>query len=77
MPKTCQRDPVPPLAALAVLLGLLHLIGIGRQLFGRYPLFSPERGESVLACAAVLLIGICAAVPLVRVLYKRHFQKRG
>lgn len=77
MPKTCRRDPVPSLAALAVLLGLLALTGIGRQLFGRYPLPSPEREEGLLACAAVLLIGVSAAVTLARVLYGRYFQKRG
>lgn len=77
MPETCRRDPVPSLAALAVLLGLLPLTGIGRQLFGRYPLPSPERERGILACAAALLIGVIAAVTLARVLYGRYFQKRG
>lgn len=77
MPQTCRRNPVPSLAALAVLLGLLPLIGIGRQLFGRYPLPSPERERGILACAAALLIGVSAAVTLARVLYGRYFQKRG
>lgn len=77
MPQTCRRDPVPSLAALAVLLGLLPLTGIGRQLFGRYPLPSPERERGILACAAALLIGVSAAVTLARVLYGRYFQKRG
>jgi len=77
MPKVYRKNPVPPLTAMAVLLGLLPLFGIARQLFGRYPLPSPEREQGVLACAAFLLIGISAAVTLARVLYGRFFQKRG
>ncbi len=68
---------MPPLAALIVLLGLLPLTGMGRQLFGRYPLPSPEREEGFLACAAALLIGISAAAALIRVLCRRYLEKRG
>jgi len=77
MPKIYRKNPVPPLIAMAVLLGLLPLFGIARQLFGGYPLPSPEREQGVLACAAFLLIGISAAVTLARVLCKRYFQERG
>jgi len=77
MPRRYQKDPVPPLAAMVVLLGLLPLFGIFRQLFGSYPLPSPEREQGILACAAFLLIGVSAAAALARVLYRRFFQKRG
>ncbi len=77
MPKRYQKNPVPPLAAMAVLLGLLPLYGIYRQLFCSYPLPTPEREQAILACAAGLLIGISAAAALARVLCERYFQKRG
>jgi len=76
MPKLCRKNPVPPLIAMALLLGLLPLFGICRQLFCSYPLPTPEREEGLLACAAFALIGVSAAVTLARVLYKRYVQGR-